>query len=356
MNGAEQRAHRRDSDEQARQHRQRGERHGAGRTVYEDQYQEDQRARHPREPAGVVLDRRARARGKHARPADQHAVFGTRPGGLKGARQGVSRLLLAHRIHSRGRGLREKECASAVPREPDAVPRSGRPLTRGLGEALQFAGRIARDHSLERRSFERREPFEVFTQRAGERFLAEALGTHRRAQQIAMLQAQLARALSEFRGAVYDIVEAPVGCEYARESAGEARELRWRTAFDCDQHGAGGHAFAQLLDEEPLQAAAGGGEEGGQIGGEGRVARGPPGARRDDREPGEERGAPMEPHGDSSWMVITEPSPPGSRISRRTMREPEPAMTMPFTTPAISTSLGVSASVQRCLVPPTLTE
>src|SRR5882762_5892241 len=153
-----------------------------------------------------------------------------------------------------------------------------------------------------------------------------------------MLQAQLARGLSEFRCAVRDIVGATVGCERAREFAGEARELGWRAAFDRHQQGAGGYAFAQLLDEEPLQAAAGGGEEGGQVGGEGHVARGPPDARRDDCEPHEERRAPVEPHRDSSWMVITEPSPPGSRISRRATREPEPAMLTRLTTPAISTS------------------
>ncbi len=171
-----------------------------------------------------------------------------------------------------------------------------------------------------------------------------------------MAQSQLARALSEFRAAVCDVVEAPVGCERAREFAGEARELRGRAAFDRHQHGAGGYARAQLLDEEPLQAAASGGEEGRQIAGEDQVARGPPCARRDDREPNEERRAPIEPHVDSWWMVITDPSPPGSKISMRTMREPEPAMTMFFTTPATSTSLGVSASVQRRLVPSTLTE
>ncbi len=242
VNRAEQRAHCSESHEQARQHRQRGERHGGGRTVYEDQYQENQRAREPREPAGFVLDCRTRARGKHARSADQHAILGTRSGQSKGVRQGVGRLLLAHGIHSGGRGLRNEERASAVSRKPDAVPRGGRALTHGLGEAAQFVRRVARDHRLERRSLERREPCEVLAQRAGERLLAEALGAHRRAEQIAMLQSELARASSEFSAAVHDIVEAPVGRDRAREFAGEARELRWRAAFDRDQHGAGGHA------------------------------------------------------------------------------------------------------------------
>ncbi len=133
VNRSEQRAHRRESHEQARQHRQRGERHGGRRTVYEDQYQENQRARDPREPAGIMLDRRTRARRKHARSADRHAIFGTCADQPKGVRQGVGRFLLAHGIHSGGRGLRDKERAGAVPGKPDAVPGCGRALTRHLG-------------------------------------------------------------------------------------------------------------------------------------------------------------------------------------------------------------------------------
>ena len=174
--------------------------------------------------------------------------------------------------------------------------------------------------------------------------------------ELARFSRELARALAADRRFDYVINGAAEFTQGAREFAGEARELRGRAAFDRHQHGAGGHARAQLLDEEPLQAAASCGEEGRQVAGEDHVARGPPCARRDDREPGEERRAPIEPHVDSWWMVITDPSPPGSRISMRTMREPEPAMTMLFTTPATSTSLGVSASVQRRLVPSTLTE
>src|SRR5439155_20934284 len=105
------------------------------------------------------------------------------------------------------------------------------------------------------------------------------------------------------------------------------RELGGRAAFDRHQHGAGGYARAQLLDEEPLQAAASGGEEGRHVPGEDHVARGPPCARRDDRVPNEERRAPIEPHVDSGWMVITDPSPPGFRPAMRTMRGPEPATT-----------------------------
>ncbi len=57
-----------------------------------------------------------------------------------------------------------------------------------------------------------------------------------------MLQPELARAPSEFGGAVHDVVEAAVRCNRARELAGEARALGRRAAFDRDQHGAGGHA------------------------------------------------------------------------------------------------------------------
>jgi len=85
---------------------------------------------------------------------------------LKGAHQGACRLLLARRIHSGGCCLRKKERASAVSREPDAMPRGRSALTGRLGEAAQFAGRIARKYPFERRSFERREPLEVFTQGA----------------------------------------------------------------------------------------------------------------------------------------------------------------------------------------------
>ena len=111
-----------------------------------------------------------------------------------------------------------------------------------------------------------------------------------------MLQSELARASGVFGGAVHDIVESPVGCDRAGELPRQARALGGRAAFDRDQHGAGGHACAQLLDEEPLEAAARDGEEGSQIAGDDHVARDPPGARRDDREPGEQRRAPIGNH------------------------------------------------------------